>query len=155
MIPSYENLRHLQADPPPLIVRNIGSRDRYIHSTQYLTNTTYRGFHPVTECMVNLDIDEVRDFDRIRWSPQYIDYIPFASFTKSDLTMQYVYDTADVFLLGDELVTLPFVTYMYRRDPDLGRQEIQDAILEEVAPERYEDHSDDGPMSKKGFWKMM
>jgi hypothetical protein len=69
--------------------------------------------------------------------------------------MRYIYDTADYFLFGDELVPLPFVTYIHRRDPALQRWEIFDALVRGKVPERYVDRGDFGPMSKNRFWQMV
>ena len=69
--------------------------------------------------------------------------------------MTYEYDTVDQFLLGDEVVSLPFITRVYRVDLELKWHEVYEGLLEHRVLDHYRDRSDAGPMSWQGFWRML
>ena len=69
--------------------------------------------------------------------------------------MMYEYDTADQFLLGDEVVSLPFVTRVYHVDLELEWHEVYKGLLEHRVPDHYWDCSDTGLMSRQGFRRML
>ena len=126
--------------------------------TRYLTNSTFRGFHPIRQCTIGFNtpylispfIPSSYASDRIH--PQHL---PSAFSNKIDLTMTYEYDTANQFLLGDEVVSLPFITRVYRVDLELEWHEVYKGLLEHQVLDRYRDRSDAGPMSRQGFRRML
>ncbi len=160
MLPNSSHLSFLFLDPPPLFRANdsMSEGENLVYYNRFLTNVTFRGFHPVQETTVGFNapipilpsIPSPYQTDRI-----HPIQLPTTFSFKVDLSMVYCYDTADMFLLGDELVTLPFVTRVHRVDSELEWYEIYEGLLEDRVPDRYEDRTDSGPMSSRGFQKML
>ena len=161
MLPNFSNLHFDFFDPPPLFRAKdlFSEREILLYYTRLLTNYTFRGFHPISECTVSFDStlhfppNPPSRYASDRVHPQHLTSV---FLYKLDLTMTYQYDTADEFLLGDDVVILPFVTRVYRLDLELEWFEVYEGLLGNKVPSRYEQRDgEEGPMTERGFRKML
>ncbi|KAJ7483027.1 hypothetical protein B0H11DRAFT_2232045 [Mycena galericulata] len=88
-----------------------------------------------------------------------VDNHQFSSFRRGDLALLYVYEVATEYELGGELVTLPIIYHVYRRDFHLRWSEIAAYFRDGTIPSRYgPSHTVDGvfhsPMNEENFRKM-
>src|ERR1700743_3273447 len=89
------------------------------------THSTAYGFHPADEVdLGNPSAPRRYGHGSPHVSIDYVDDCLFASYEHGDFCVAYTYETAELVMLGDELVTLPFIRTVYRRDPRLRWSEI-------------------------------
>ncbi|PBL01493.1 hypothetical protein ARMGADRAFT_1073776 [Armillaria gallica] len=109
----------------------------------HLCNNLVRSFHPKHEMDASNPSSGKYPIPR-----QYGDHIPcmslvddikYCSFYRGDLSLCYFYDDSAECLLGDELITLPFVVRVFRQDRVLAWHEIWKALHKpnSLAPARY------------------
>ncbi|KAE9382443.1 hypothetical protein BT96DRAFT_1010637 [Gymnopus androsaceus JB14] len=73
----------------------------------------------------------------------FVDRAVRDSFFRFDLSFKFTYSVTDEFLLGNELVSLEFNVHVWRSNPDLTYAEIERAVVDNVAPDRYRPHRGD------------
>ncbi|KAJ7104912.1 hypothetical protein C8R44DRAFT_332826 [Mycena epipterygia] len=125
-----------------------------------LSNNPHRGFHPFAQMRRgNPHIARVYDHPPTNtiFTDNLIDDKPYASYDRADLCLKYIYDEETKYDLGGEIVTLPVVTYVYRRDPELRWSEIRTALSGGPIPKRYmsTNTTQDAPMNAATFQKFM
>jgi hypothetical protein len=124
-----------------------------------LSNVLRYGFHPTSEIRVG-DPHVPRTYDHPLagniLSDNLVDDKPYASYGRADLSLEYIYEVETKYLLGGELITLPIVYRVYRRDPQLRWSEIRGAVVQGLIPRRYR-HTDpvQAPMNLATFQKFI
>ncbi|KAJ7717894.1 hypothetical protein B0H14DRAFT_3170879 [Mycena olivaceomarginata] len=125
-----------------------------------LTNTTHYGFHPLNELHIG-DPHVPRDYSVHPLSisifaDNMVDDQPYNSYMRADLCLEYIYEVETQYLLGGELVTLPIIHRVYRRDTELRWSEIRNALAEARFPRRYQKTDPKfAPMNSATFQKFI
>ncbi|KAJ7443418.1 hypothetical protein B0H11DRAFT_2204173 [Mycena galericulata] len=123
-----------------------------------LSNTIRRGFHPLAEHNYG---NPSRPPSYIHppatfYSKSYVEDSPYASHSRADLCLEYVYDVGVEYLMGSEFVTLPIVERVYRRDPNLRWSEIRSGLEDGRIPSRYDKTGNNqAPMNAATFHKFL
>ncbi|KAJ7843534.1 hypothetical protein B0H14DRAFT_3139573 [Mycena olivaceomarginata] len=125
-----------------------------------LTNTLHFGFHPLADLPIG-DPHIPRNYD-VHPLPQNIfndnlvDDQPYHSYDRGDLCLEYIYEVGTQYMLGGELVTVPVIHRVFRRDPDLRWTEIRTALMGGPFPVRYRSTDPSvGPMNHATFQKFI
>lgn len=125
-----------------------------------LTNTLRYGFHPTTELHIgNPHIPRTYDDHPLPpniFTDNLVADQPYNSYSRADVCLEYVYEVETQYLLGGELVTLPVIYRVFRRDTDLRWSEICTALVGGRFPARYQ-HKDPtiAPMNHATFQKFI
>jgi hypothetical protein len=125
-----------------------------------LTNTTHYGFHPLNELHIgdpHVPHDySVHPLSISIFTDNMVDDQPYNSYMRADLCLEYIYEVETQYLLGGELVTLPIIHRVYRRDTELLWSEIRNALAEARFPRRYQKTDPKfAPMNSATFQKFI
>ncbi|KAJ7247156.1 hypothetical protein B0H12DRAFT_746565 [Mycena haematopus] len=125
-----------------------------------LTNTLRLGFHPINELPIG-DPHIPRTYDTHPlpiniFSDNMVDDQPYDSYLRADLCLEYIYEVETEYLLGGEIITVPIIHRVFRRDADLRWSEIRIALAQARIPTRYQSTAPNiAPMNRATFHKFI
>ncbi|KAJ6567484.1 hypothetical protein B0H10DRAFT_2238680 [Mycena sp. CBHHK59/15] len=140
----------------PSTIRHVPIAIPYIREP---SNLPVFGFHPVEDC--HLGVPEIpRPYTHLKAPKDKVDNHQFTSYHRGDLTLRYTYEMVDEYNLGGELVPLPIVVHVYRRDFHLLWSEIKGYLRDGTIPSRYgaaitADGVVHAPMNEDNFRKLV
>ncbi|KAJ6484244.1 hypothetical protein C8R45DRAFT_1148676 [Mycena sanguinolenta] len=125
-----------------------------------LSNTLRLGFHPLNELPIgNPDVPRTYDSHPLPiniFADNMVDDQPYNSYLRADLCLEYIYEVETQYLLGGELITLPIIHRVFRRDAELRWSEIRIALVHGRFPARYQQTlANVGPMNHATFQKFI
>ncbi|KAJ7903216.1 hypothetical protein B0H13DRAFT_2663615 [Mycena leptocephala] len=133
----------------------------YCRYTRDPSNSPVLGFHPPEDRHLG-DPSAPRCYNKSRpaVSDDKVDDHQFTSYHRGDLSLRYTYEDVDEFNLGGELIVLPIIVHVYRRDFHLHWSELKDYFRDGNIPVLYGPRiSDTGtvqePMNEENFRKLV
>jgi len=100
---------------------------------------SHRGFHPALEINEGVTHDGARGAFIDTMSPEvdYLDSNGQTSRSKLELSLRYCYEEVVDVRMGDEMITVPIIQYVFRTDKALTTSEIVEFHHRGVIPARY------------------